>query len=74
MSVEKEKVLSCLFLLDVLCSFRKTEKFGVMDRCLKCSHYERFLREMDEQDEKFWDEEARIRKYGFPRKYDVPKR
>lgn len=51
------KLLSCLFLLDVLCSYVKTEKFsGVMDRCLKCRHYARFLREMAEEDEKVMDE------------------
>jgi len=52
----KSKPLSCLFLLDVLCSFRKTEGFGIMDRCLKCKHYEEFLRVMDEEDEKVMDE------------------
>lgn len=62
----KKKQLFCLFLLDVLCSFRKYEKFGVMDRCLECPHYKKFLREMDKQDEMFWDEEARVRKYGYP--------
>ena len=47
------KPLSCLFLLDVLCSFRKSEKiFGIMDRCLKCRHYHEFLRIMAEEDEK----------------------
>ena len=58
----KPKILSCLFLLDVLCSYRKTEKFGVMDRCLKCRHYMTFLREMDEEDEKVMDEIDRIRR------------
>lgn len=56
------KPLSCLFLLDVLCSFRKSEKvFGIMDRCLKCKHYLEFLKEMQEEDEKVMDEIDRMR-------------
>lgn len=47
------KLLSCLFQPKVLCSFVKTEKFvGIMDRCLRCEHYESFLREMHEEDMK----------------------
>lgn len=45
------KPLSCLFLLDVLCSYRKSERSGIMGRCLKCEHYARFMREMEEEDE-----------------------
>jgi len=58
------KGLSCLFLFDVLCSYVKTEKFvGVMDRCLKCPHYLRFLREMSEEDEKVMDEIDEMRRF-----------
>ena len=64
--VEK-KLLFCMFLPDVLCSYRKNEKFGVMSRCLKCPHYMRFLREMEEEEEKFWKDVDRIRKYGYSR-------
>ena len=46
-----KKLLSCAFLLDVLCSYRKSEKSGVMCRCLKCEHYARFIREMEKEDE-----------------------
>lgn len=52
----ESKIFSCGFLPDILCSFRKTEKFGIMDRCLKCRHYAEFLREMEEEDEKVMDE------------------
>jgi len=62
LSAEK-KLFSCFFLLDVLCSFRKGERFGVMDRCMKCSHYFRFLRVMAEEDEKVMDEIDRMRRY-----------
>lgn len=58
------KPFSCLFLLDVVCSYVKSEKsVGVMDRCMKCPHYERFLRMMDEEDEKVMDEIDRVRRY-----------
>ena len=63
-SVEK-KLLSCLFWLDVLCSYRRRyEKLGIMDRCLKCPHYFRFLREMDKEDQKVMDEVDEIRRTG----------
>jgi hypothetical protein len=59
------KIFSCLFLPDVLCSYVKTEKStGVMDRCLKCRHYKRFLREMAEEDEKVMDEIDEMRRTG----------
>ena len=59
----KPKILSCVFSDDVLCSFRKTEGFGIMDRCLKCRHYEEFLRVMAEEDEKVMDEIDRMRRW-----------
>jgi hypothetical protein len=55
------KVLSCAFWNNVLCSFRKIEEFGIMPRCLKCPHYLRFVREMDEDDERVMDEIDEIR-------------
>jgi len=58
------KVLPCAFLPDVLCSFRKSEKFGIMDRCFKCSHYLRFMCEMDEEDERVMDEIDEIHRTG----------
>ena len=62
MDRERQKPLSCLFLADVLCSYRKSEKFTVMNRCLKCRHYRRFTREMAEEDERVMDEIDAIRK------------
>lgn len=56
------KMLPCVFLLDVLCSFRKSEKFAIMNRCFDCPHFKRFEREMDEEDERVMDEIDKIRK------------
>jgi hypothetical protein len=57
------KLLSCLFSLDVLCSYVKTEKFvGVMDRCLRCRHFLGFCREMEEEEEAFFEEVERLEK------------
>jgi len=50
------KRLSCVFFDDVLCSYRKDAKSGVMGRCLKCPEYRRFERLMEKEDE----EEARF--------------
>ena len=64
-----KKLLSCGFLLDVLCSYRKDAKFAIMGRCLKCPHYVRFMREMDEEDARETAEIEDIRrnpeKYGY---------
>jgi len=58
------KVLPCLFLLDVLCSYRKDEGFGVMARCFECSQYKRFMREMADEDERVMDEIDEIHRTG----------
>jgi hypothetical protein len=58
------KVLSCVFLNDVLCSYRKDVKFGVMARCFKCPYFRRFEREMDVEDERVMDEIDEIRRTG----------
>ena len=63
MVVDKPKILSCLFLPDIFCSFRKTEKFGIMDKCLKCRYYEEFLQIMAEEDEKVMDEIDQMRRF-----------
>ena len=55
------KVLSCVFKNDVLCSFRKSEKVKFMHMCLKCSHYLDFCKEMEDEEEEFWEEVERIR-------------
>ena len=58
-----EKIFPCLFLLDVkVCSFRKSETFDVMDECFKCSHYKRFVEEMEREEEEFFEEVDRLRK------------
>lgn len=44
-------MLPCGFLSDVLCSYRKSEVFSVIQgRCEKCEHFARFMKEMDEED------------------------
>lgn len=53
---KREKLLSCVFLSDVLCSYRKSEKSGVMDRCFKCEYYKRFMLESEEEDIKVMEE------------------
>ena len=60
--VDSAKVLSCVFFDDVLCSYRKDKRFGVMDRCTKCRYYEQFMREMAEEDEKVMDEIGEVEK------------
>lgn len=56
------KPLSCLFKFKVLCSFRKSEKFGIMGRCLKCSHYLSFVRDMEKEEDEFFEEVERVRR------------
>jgi len=71
--MKPSQIGKCAFWDDVLCSFRKTEHFAVMERCFKCPHFARFEREMDEEDERVMAEIDRILKYGYPRRFDVSK-
>jgi len=52
----REKFLSCLFSSHVPCSFRKSEKSGIMPRCSGCGHYKRFVNEVEREEEEFWKE------------------
>jgi len=67
----RRKFLSCVFSSRVSCSFRKSEKFGIMNRCLRCPNYRKFVREMDEEDERETAEIEDIwrnpEKYGYSR-------
>lgn len=68
MAENGSKLLPCAFWLNVLCSFRKNPKFTVMDRCLKCSHYERFMRKMEkdeeEEDAEFLEESEHVNRFA----------
>ena len=59
------KVLSCVFLNDVLCKYRKSEKPMVLGRCFKCRHFSRFNHIMEEQEDAFWEQVDRIRGAEF---------
>jgi hypothetical protein len=59
---KETKVLSCVLFDDVLCSFRKSEKCDFMDRCFKCPQFKRFVREMDEEEQEFFDYVDKVRK------------
>ena len=59
------KILSCVFFDDVLCSFRRSEKSGIMDRCMNCEHFARFNREMQKEEEEFFEEEGWFRSAQF---------
>ena len=45
------KGFPCSFNDDVVCPYKKSDKFALLGKCKKCPHYLRFLREMDEEDE-----------------------
>lgn len=46
----------CLFLDDVVCSYRTKAEWDVLDQCFECAHYKRWEREMDEEDERIMNE------------------
>jgi hypothetical protein len=54
------KLLFCGFEPKVFCSFRKSERFVVMDRCLKCKYYLEFAREQEEFEQEAFDELDRL--------------
>ena len=47
---KRGKLLSCFFDDDVLCSYRKSEKSGIMNRCFKCPYYKKFKEEMEREE------------------------
>lgn len=61
------KLRTCVFSLDVLCSKRRSDDFRPMQRCFTCKHYFRFMREMQEEEDKFFAECDKIRKFGYPK-------
>jgi len=71
--LESSRPFHCVFLPDVLCSFRKSQKVAILDRCWECSQYQRFMKEMIEEDMAEAEEVLRIQKYGYPKRFDVPK-
>ena len=45
----------------VFCSYRKSEEFGtIIHRCLKCRHYLEFVREMEAEEDAFFEELDRL--------------
>ena len=66
MDIERETPLSCFFLVDVLCLYRKSDTSRPIERCFRCPHHLRFMREVEEEEDKFFDECDKIRKYGCP--------
>lgn len=56
------KGLRCYFYDNVLCSFRKSLRSGIMPQCYTCRHYKRFKREMAEEEEEFFEEVERARR------------
>jgi len=64
----------CLFLSDVVCSFVKSDKPAILDRCFSCPEYVRFNREMQEEEDEFFKECDMIRKWGYPKSFHVSRR
>jgi hypothetical protein len=55
----------CLFFDDVFCPHSKIPRLSREGSvCLSCEHYERFEREMEEEDERIMDEIDEIRRTG----------
>lgn len=79
----QRKLLSCIFDEKVLCSWRKSEDFRPMERCFTCKHYLRFMREMEEEDQRLDDgieklhklracwERGEISEEEFRKQYDI---
>jgi len=60
----------CVFLNDVVCSSQKRGAPKILDRCLECVEYRRFVFDMEREEEDFFKECDLIRKFGYPRVYD----
>ena len=59
----RDKGFPCTFYPDsVVCGYKKCACSRVLGECWKCSHFRRFMREMDREDERFFDEVERLEK------------
>jgi hypothetical protein len=58
------RILPCMFFDGVLCSYRRDAKFGMLARCFNCSHYSRFMQEMEDEDKKIDAEIEKIHRTG----------
>jgi hypothetical protein len=54
------KLLPCKFNPEVLCSFRRSEKVYVMDRCMKCKHYLEFAQDQEDFENEVFEEAERL--------------
>jgi hypothetical protein len=65
---DKSKVLPCLFYVDVLCSYVRNPKLGMLDRCFACRYYLKFMSDMDkseeEEDTAFLAESERMHRFA----------
>lgn len=55
------KGLRCVLYDNVLCSYRKNLRSGIMPQCYTCRHYKRFKRDRAEEEEEFFEEVKRAR-------------
>ena len=69
--VKKDSYRSCLFLVGLLCSHRRSKRVSMNDSylvakyCVTCPHYIQFMREMDAEDEREMAEIDRIMEHGY---------
>jgi hypothetical protein len=54
------KLLPCLFESDVMCSHVHETNFGVIHRCLNCKFYFDYCREMEAEEDEFFEELDRL--------------
>ena len=55
----------CVFLVDLFCRFQTYDKPMVLDKCFRCPHYLRLMRQCDEEDIRLMDEIERIHRHGY---------
>ena len=60
-----KKFLPCVLDSSVSCSYRKSMESGVMQRCFRCSIYQKFMKKMDEEDREVDAEMEFIHTYGY---------
>lgn len=60
----KPKSLLCLYRSKVLCQHVRDTNFDVVYRCLECKFYAEFVREIEAEEDEFFEELDRIVESG----------
>lgn len=61
---DKRDLFDCTFVEGVKCPYKTCKKSKLLPQCANCKTYNKWMREMEAEEDKFFDEVDRIRATG----------